>query len=80
MASPSKSFFAFLYLAILLTLNIVEAEDRSNLIPIGPCAQIPNCNQTCIASQFKGGKCIKWYPTSIKETCACFVKYSTSPV
>ncbi|ESQ43619.1 hypothetical protein EUTSA_v10015439mg [Eutrema salsugineum] len=81
MNSSSKCFFfAVLCLPILLNINLAEAEDRSNLIPIGPCAKISNCNQTCIASQFIGGKCIKWYPDSIKETSACFVKPSTSPV
>ncbi|CAH8274983.1 unnamed protein product [Arabidopsis lyrata] len=81
MTSSSKCiFFAFLCLAALLTPYLAEAEDRSKLIPIGPCSKIPNCNQTCIESQFLGGKCIKWYPDSTKETCACLVKPSITPV
>uniref|UniRef100_A0A0D3B440 Knottin scorpion toxin-like domain-containing protein n=1 Tax=Brassica oleracea var. oleracea TaxID=109376 RepID=A0A0D3B440_BRAOL len=82
MTSISKcDFLAFLCLAILLTLNLAEAQDRSKLIPIGPCAQIPNCSQTCKNSGFtKGGQCIKWYPNSIKYTCACFVNAATPAV
>ncbi|XP_019088138.1 PREDICTED: putative defensin-like protein 31 [Camelina sativa] len=81
MASSSKCFFfVFLCLAALLTPYLAEAEDRSKLIPIGPCLEIRDCSQTCIESQFLGGKCIKWYPDSIKETCACFVKPSISHV
>ncbi|KAF8054938.1 hypothetical protein N665_0437s0005 [Sinapis alba] len=76
-----RDFLAFLCLAILFTLNLAEAQDRSKLIPIGPCAQIPDCSKACNNSGFtKGGKCIKWYPNSIKDTCACFVNSLTPSV
>ncbi|KAL1212947.1 putative defensin-like protein [Cardamine amara subsp. amara] len=82
MISSSKCiFFVFLCLTALFTPNLVEAEDRrSKLIPIGPCSEIRDCNQTCIESQFLGGKCILWYSYSTEKSCACYVKPSISPV
>ncbi|KAF8046544.1 hypothetical protein N665_3632s0002 [Sinapis alba] len=76
MASSKTCFFlVFLCLVVLLIPKSAKAQGKRKPILIGSCSQFPHCNQTCVESNYSGGKCIPLPPLRIDFVCVCYPKY-----
>ncbi|RID50753.1 hypothetical protein BRARA_H01460 [Brassica rapa] len=71
--SSKRVFLVFLSLTVLLeNLNYKICKGRP--IVIGTCYKFPHCNQTCVESDFSGGKCVPLPPPGINFVCVCYPK------
>ncbi|KAL0698248.1 hypothetical protein Bca4012_054370 [Brassica carinata] len=76
MALSSKCIFlVFLCLTVLLIPEFAKAQGKGKPIVIGTCNEFPHCNQTCVESNFSGGKCAPLPPARIDFVCVCYPKY-----